>query len=357
MSMAFGQSDWEHLSAGGTPLCWQMLRWEPEDTLEEKDWAWLVQQAPAAFVACGPAAVSRESGEKDGLLILLCHTAFQASAYRNTAVWICGHRLFEMCGVQLEQDGTLYISETFDAPEKWAAYRETMQEAVVWWKDNAPMEPAVAHQHWLELRTIVKRRQYMALGGYVTRALRNEPEPGLACSGLVPVMIEAVWSQHPEIGVEAIIADLKLHDMARRPREAMQAWLQALARLLRTTAAPAETAPIERVIAAIEADCSLPYSQANLSRSLGVTPAYFCRLFREKTGQRFSAFLTDKRMAYARELLTLGGLPLQTVSEQCGYPNKSYFCQVFKRSTGMTPGEFEQQAAQQALQDFPDPTA
>ena len=30
-------------------------------------------------------------------------------------------------------------------------------------------------------------------------------------------------------------------------------------------------------------------------------------------------------------------------SQACGYPNKSYFCQVFKKYTGMTPGEFEQQ--------------
>lgn len=357
MSMAFGQSDWEHLAAGSTTFCWQLLWWEPEDTLEEEDWGWLMQQAPAAFEACGPVAVSRESGEKDGLLILLCHTAFQASAYRNTALWICGHRLHEMCGVHLEQDGTLFISDAFDAPENWETHRDKMQEAVIWWKDNAPMESAVAHQHWLGLRTILKRRQYIALGGYVTRALRTEQEPGLACSGLVPVIIEAVWSQHPEIGVDAITADLQLHDMTRRPREAMQHWLQALAQLLRTAASPEDTASIERVVAAIEADCSLPFSQANLSRSLGITPAYFCRLFREKTGKRFSAFLTEARMARAKELLTLGGLPLKTVSERCGYPNKSYFCQVFKRYTGMTPGEFEQQAAQQTRQDFPDPTA
>ncbi len=47
--------------------------------------------------------------------------------------------------------------------------------------------------------------------------------------------------------------------------------------------------PIERVIAGIPGDCSLPYSQANLSRSWA-DPAYFCRLFHEKTGQHFSRF-------------------------------------------------------------------
>ena len=101
-------------------------------------------------------------------------------------------------------------------------------------------------------------------------------------------------------------------------------------------------APVERVIESIRADCSLPYSQANLSKSLGLTPAYFCRLFHEKTGQHFSTFLTRTRMEKAQYLLSDGqGLSLAEVSAACGYPNKSYFCQVFKKYTGMTPGEFE----------------
>ena len=34
-------------------------------------------------------------------------------------------------------------------------------------------------------------------------------------------------------------------------------------------------------------------------------------------------------------------MTLAEISAACGYPNKSYFCQVFKKYTGMTPGEFE----------------
>ena len=82
-----------------------------------------------------------------------------------------------------------------------------------------------------------------------------------------------------------------------------------------------------------------------MSRSLGLTPAYFCRLFHEKTGQPFSTFLTRTRMEQAQMMLsskepqTLG-----EISATCGYPNKSYFCQVFKKYTGMTPGEYQAMA-------------
>ena len=89
----------------------------------------------------------------------------------------------------------------------------------------------------------------------------------------------------------------------------------------------------------------LPYSQANLSRSLGLTPAYFCRLFHEKTGQHFSTFLTRTRMEKAQMMLSSKETQtLGEISAACGYPNKSYFCQVFKKYTGMTPGEYQAMA-------------
>ena len=48
-------------------------------------------------------------------------------------------------------------------------------------------------------------------------------------------------------------------------------------------------------------------------------------------------------MEKAQALLGDGsGRTLAEISAACGYPNKSYFCQVFKKFTGMTPGEYEQ---------------
>ena len=169
------------------------------------------------------------------------------------------------------------------------------------------------------------------------------------CFALVPLLIEAIWSQHAEASLEKLTEGLRLHEMTRKPREALLAWISCLPEALRSCPATASQAPIDRVIAGIQADCSLPYSQGNLSRSLGLTPAYFCRLFHEKTGQHFSTFLTRTRMEKAQELLTppVQGT-LQEISQACGYPNKSYFCQVFKKYTGLTPGEFEQQKIAQA---------
>jgi AraC-like DNA-binding protein len=243
-----------------------------------------------------------------------------------------------------EQEGTMYIGEEFARPEEWREHLTPMREISDWWTQVSPFDGQTARLHRTRLQTIIKRRQYPVLGGYVTRALRTETEINRACFGFVPLLIEAVWSQHAELSLTRLTEELNLNEMTRRPREALMSWIASLQPRLRACPTAMNAEPIERVIAGIQADCSLPYSQANLSRSLGLTPAYFCRLFHEKTGQHFSAFLTRTRMEKAQELLAQPGeRTLQDVSQSCGYPNKSYFCQVFKKYTGMTPGEYEQQ--------------
>ena len=276
----------------------------------------------------------------DMMTILLCLTRFPARTHRDTVMWLCAHALMENASVALEQEGTMFIGEEFDDPLVWQEHLSPMAEVSDWWSQASPMDGAAAHAHRVRLQTIMKRRQYNMLGGYVSRALRTEQELGRACFAFVPLVIEAVWSQHAEISLNRLTEDLNLAEMARRPKESLMAWLTALPNRLRACPAGVTAAPIDRVIASIQTDCSLPYSQQNLSRSLGLTPAYFCRLFHEKTGQHFSTFLTRTRMEKAQELLAeSSGRTLADISASCGYPNKSYFCQVFKKYTGITPGE------------------
>ena len=64
--------------------------------------------------------------------------------------------------------------------------------------------------------------------------------------------------------------------------EAMVAWLRKTCAELKKAAPPDD--PIRRVTESIQRDCSLPYSQTNLAEGLGLTPAYFSRLFEKRTG-------------------------------------------------------------------------
>lgn len=344
------------LLAGETPAppadvgeahAWRLVRWEADMPLTDQQRAALVGAVSTAMQPAGLAA-ARFDEDGDAMTILLALTNFPAKALREMVLWLCCHALTEQASVAMEQEGTMTIGEEFDDPFLWREHLLPAPEISDWWTAVSPMSGSQAHAHRTHLQTMIKRRQYTALGGYVTRALRGAQEPGRMCFAFVPLVIEAIWSQHAELSLRRLTEEMNLNDMARRPKDALMAWLNSLQPRLRQSPAPMNAAPIERVIAGIQADCSLPYSQQNLSRSLGLTPAYFCRLFHEKTGQHFSSFLTRTRMEKAQELLS-DGQPhtLAEISESCGYPNKSYFCQVFKKYTGMTPGEFEQQRNQQ----------
>ncbi|MBQ8555811.1 MAG: helix-turn-helix transcriptional regulator [Clostridia bacterium] len=320
---------------------WRLIRWEADVPLTDDQREALLEGVEQTMSAAGASAACF-AADGDVMTIMLALTRFPAKVHRDTVLWLCAHALMEHANVNLEQDGTMFIGEEFLRPEEWATHLAPMREISDWWSRVSPIDGNAARAHRLALQTSIKRRQYAVLGGYVSRTLRTQTELSPVCFGFIPLVVEAVWSQHAELSLRQMTEKLNLLDMTRHPREALLAWLTSLQGVLRACPPPLNSAPIDRVIESIRLDCALPYSQANLSRSLGLTPAYFCRLFHEKTGQHFSTFLTRTRMEKAQYLLSdPQGMTLSDVSAACGYPNKSYFCQVFKKYTGMTPGEFE----------------
>ncbi|STL76212.1 DNA-binding protein [Escherichia coli] len=46
------------------------------------------------------------------------------------------------------------------------------------------------------------------------------------------------------------------------------------------------------------------------------------------------------RMAKARMILQKYHLSIHEVAQRCGFPDSDYFCRVFRRQFGLTPGEY-----------------
>ena len=333
-------------SAGFHVYGWQRLRWQPDVPPAEEDEALLASATAESLAVCG-SVETVWNREEECLEILVAYTRFPALVHQQTALWLGAHQLIEELELQLEQAGTIFAGDILPSREEAENAAQPVWEISEWWARAALMDRTVAHSHRTSLQTHIKRRQYASLGGYVSRALRAETDPGRVCFAFVPLVVEAVWYRHPEASLKEMTRELSLKEMARHPKEGLLHWLNSLPGYLRTLPAETDAAPISRVVESIRMDCSLPYTQRNLSRSLGLTPAYFCRLFRDQTGQHFSTFLTAVRMDRAQTLLSAGEAPtLQALSQACGYPNKSYFCQVFKRYTGLTPGEYAQAVRQ-----------
>lgn len=78
-----------------------------------------------------------------------------------------------------------------------------------------------------------------------------------------------------------------------------------------------------------------------ISSLVGLTPNAFCRYFRERTKKTFVQYLNDIRIGYAKKLLIEGKMTISALSMESGFCNLSNFIEQFKRSTNMSPSEYQ----------------
>ncbi|NOU97035.1 response regulator [Paenibacillus sp. LMG 31456] len=79
---------------------------------------------------------------------------------------------------------------------------------------------------------------------------------------------------------------------------------------------------------------------AQVAEEVFVTPNYLSRLFKQKTGQSFSEYISNLRLEKSKELLITTSMKVYQIGETVCYPNPRYFNEWFQKSTGYTPSEY-----------------
>lgn len=78
----------------------------------------------------------------------------------------------------------------------------------------------------------------------------------------------------------------------------------------------------------------------------GLKPRTFQRRFRQAMGMTAVQYLQGLRMEAAKELLLANTLPVEAIGEAVGYGDSSFFRRLFRRHTGLAPGEYRRRYAQ-----------
>lgn len=73
-------------------------------------------------------------------------------------------------------------------------------------------------------------------------------------------------------------------------------------------------------------------------QALRTTPVTLGKRFRQHLKLTPSQYILQRRLEYAKELLRAGDLSVAQIAEACHFHDCSYFCQVFKRAIGTSPG-------------------
>lgn len=90
----------------------------------------------------------------------------------------------------------------------------------------------------------------------------------------------------------------------------------------------------------IDENFSEPLQLEDISASVFLSPAYFQRIFTEIMRKSPGRYLTEKRVSYAKQLLSSSNMPMTEIAQRCGFSSQSYFNYVFRKEVGVCPGRY-----------------
>ncbi|MDL5053264.1 AraC family transcriptional regulator [Oscillatoria laete-virens NRMC-F 0139] len=82
-----------------------------------------------------------------------------------------------------------------------------------------------------------------------------------------------------------------------------------------------------------------PISVGDMARAAGLSRAHFCRRFKVSEGVSPHEYLSFLRVSRGAELLQTN-LSVKEIAPLCGFHDVNYFCRVFRRNTGLSPGQY-----------------
>lgn len=99
---------------------------------------------------------------------------------------------------------------------------------------------------------------------------------------------------------------------------------------------------VELVADLVSRKPAMPFTVDQIATAARITPNHFSMIFRKHTGQCFSDFLTERRMALAKELLADITMNIREAALKTGFDDPGYFARRFRQETGMSPREWRQ---------------
>lgn len=97
---------------------------------------------------------------------------------------------------------------------------------------------------------------------------------------------------------------------------------------------------VRRVTAHVEADLSVRVCTADLAAIAGLSPNHFARAFKASLGTTPHAFVVERRLISARELILRTANPLSEIALICGLADQAHLSRLFRRRFGCAPASW-----------------
>lgn len=80
---------------------------------------------------------------------------------------------------------------------------------------------------------------------------------------------------------------------------------------------------------------------AGIAESIGTSPSYLSRIFKETTGHTIIYTINQKKIEQAKEYLLHTDMKIYEIADALGFENVTYFSHFFKKHTGISPKDFK----------------
>ncbi len=107
--------------------------------------------------------------------------------------------------------------------------------------------------------------------------------------------------------------------------------------LLNAAAFKSNNSHIQNIISYIEKNITKKLTLQDISNAIGLTKEYTACIFKKETGYTITEYVNERKMLYAKELISHNEMSLPELSSYLGYENYSYFSKLFKRQFNVAP--------------------
>ena len=98
-----------------------------------------------------------------------------------------------------------------------------------------------------------------------------------------------------------------------------------------------------RIVEKLECEFLENHTNLGLAGEVGIHPVHLARTFRKYYGKSIGAFLREKRVHHAMQLIAQNDLSLAEIACASGFSDQSQLTRAFKEIVGITPGAFRRE--------------
>lgn len=171
-------------------------------------------------------------------------------------------------------------------------------------------------------------RNYKNYGIIMNTLLRKAAERG----GVHPIYLDGISSD--------FAVRLERAEKVSEISSIMQEMFRSYCRLVRKHRLNGYSLTVQKIILTIDADLSANLTASSLAKKHGISLGYLSSAFRRETGKTVSEYIAERRIEYAKYLLSSTRLQVQSVALHTGIMDVQYFSKIFKKHVGQTPSEY-----------------